>query len=45
MGVVGAWDILDVSQYNDINPDTPGILTVKGIVLGQTEAGALRITP
>jgi hypothetical protein len=39
-GVVGAWDILDVSQYNDINPDTPGIIRSKGIVLGQTESGA-----
>jgi 3D (Asp-Asp-Asp) domain-containing protein len=39
-GIVGAWDILDVSQYNDVNPDAPGIIRSRAIVLGQTEAGA-----
>jgi uncharacterized protein with PhoU and TrkA domain len=38
MAASGAWDILDVSQYNDVNPDAPGI--IRSIVLGQTEAGA-----
>jgi hypothetical protein len=38
-GIVGYWDILDVSQYNDVN-DAPGIIRSRAIVLGQTEAGA-----